>query len=832
MTGAFGQQNALHKKITIRFPNVSLLQALNLLTVNHALPLSFDSEEINASEKKINAYFKDEAVSKIIKNLLSETGLSYKLVLGEIIISRPDTKNATLSGRVVDAESGEDLIGATVYISKRKQGVNTNSYGFYSLTAEEGVYDIEITHIGYVPLKISIDLKHPSHHLTARMERMVNELQEIQIKKSANQDSLGFLNNSRTLNWETAKQRPYLKGETDVIKALQMENGVVSLTEGSSYMFIRGGNKDQNLIILDEAIVYNPGHLFGLTSVFNPDALKNLQIYADAIPANFGGRLSSVIDVRTADGDDKQFHAKGGISLLTARASIEGPIVKEKSSFLLSARRSLTNLLSRDLGLFDLRPSYYDLNFKANYKTGTNDRIFLSAYTGRDEVMSNNGYLNKWGNQTATFRWNHIFSPKLFSNLSLIYSNYKNELTINADSSSGTNKWITGISDVTFKGDFTYYINLRHQLKYGFSNIFHRFIPGESKNELYNDIARANAGEHAIYFSHKLSVSKRISMVYGLRASLFHSISASEGYDLDETFQPVLLKDGSKSYFRLEPRLTLQYMPTPIGRIQFNYARNYQYMQLIQNDELAFSSLESWIPSGINLLPQSSDFFSLNYEDRFFGGIYTMDVYYKKLKHQLELIDQAQLISNPYVESQLRSGSSSAYGLEIAFSKEINQWKGSLMYAFSKVYRTISTIQDGQRYLAGYDIPHAVKLLMSYSISQDLSVSSFFTYSSGRPVTLPIGYFEQKGLKVPIYGDKNASRMPPYHRLDLTLQWAPTSHIRQRTWSHTFSLGLYNIYNHNNPLFYRISQQPSQEITFDHQSFSGRTIGISYNFKF
>ncbi|MBC8986813.1 carboxypeptidase-like regulatory domain-containing protein [Pedobacter sp. N36a] len=817
--------------MSIHFADISLLTALNLLITGHSLPLSFDPGIITA-EKKINGYFTNKPVSTILNTLLSGTGLSYKLLFGVIIITQPDKFNVSLNGRVVDAESGEDLIGASVYIPALEQGVSTNNYGFYSLTITNGVYEVQITHIGYAPLKLTLSLKSHDQTFVIRMNRQIKELQEIQVSQSPTQDSLKSLNVGKTLNWEMARQRPYLKGESDVIKALQMENGIVPLTEGSSQMFIRGGNKDQNLIILDEAIIYNPGHLFGLTSVFNPDALKNLQIYTDAIPANFGGRLSSVIDVRTADGDDKQFHVKGGISLLTARVSLEGPIIKEKSSFLFSARRSLANLLSKDLELFDLRPSYYDLNFKANRRIGTSDRIFFSVYKGRDKVRSANGYLNTWGNQTATIRWNHLFNPKLFSNLSLIYSNYKNELSINADSSYGTDKWLTGIRDATFKGDFTYYPNPQHQVQYGFSSILHLFIPGESKNDFYNDISRARAGEYALYFSHKLFVSKRVSLQYGLRTSLFHNTSVPGSYDLDDTFSPVIIKDGSKTFFRLEPRLTLQYLPKALGQLQLNYARNYQYLQLVQNDELAFSSLESWIPAGINLLPQRSDFYSLKYKDRSFAGTYSIDLYYKTMRHQLELVDNAQLISNPFVESQLRPGQSNAYGLEISLYKDINRFKGTLMYAFSKVYRTINEINEGKKYPAGYDIPHSVKVNMSYNIAQDLSVNSFFTYSTGRPVMIPIGYFDQKGLKIPIYGEKNASRMPAYHRLDLTLQWSPTSLVRQKNWSHTFSVGLFNIYNHKNILFYRISQEPTQEVNFDQQSFSGRTLGLSYNFKF
>ncbi|NII83220.1 carboxypeptidase-like regulatory domain-containing protein [Pedobacter sp. SG908] len=827
---AFGQQSALNRKVSVHLSNLSVSQALDLMSSRYSLPLSYDPELI-PEENKVDQEFVNVSIAEVLRTILAGTGLTYKTLHNEVIIVPLD--KVSLSGRIVDAESGEDLIGASLYIPELRQGVASNGYGFYSLTVPPGRYEIQVSLIGYTTLKSTCSLV-LNENRVFRMRKQVKELAEIQISQPDEKDSLAFLNPGKTFNWDNGRQRAYFKGESDLIKALQMENGVTALTEGSSYMFVRGGNKDQNLIILDEATVYNPSHLFGLTSVFNPDALKNIQTYTGAIPANFGGRLSSVIDVRTADGDDKQLHLKGGVSLLTARASLEGPIVKDKSSFLFAARRSLNNLLSHDLELFNLRPAYYDLNFKVNYKLSQNNRVFFSAYVGRDRVNSSNGYLNKWGNQTSTLRWNHIFGPKHFVNLSAIYSNYKNTLSINADSSQGTNRWITGIRDLTVKGDFINYPNPRNQFLYGFSSIYHLFIPGESSSAIYNNISRVRADEHALYVSHKLSAWKNFKLHYGLRMSFFNTISNERTYDLNEQFEPVIVDEGNKKAFlRFEPRLSLQYMLGGNRSVLLSYNRNYQYLQLVQNDELAFSSLESWIPSGINLLPQRSDFVSLRYKDVLLGGNYTFDLYYKKMQNQLELTDHAQLISNSFIEGELRPGFSNAYGMEFSFSKNVGNFKGDLMYAFSKVFRTINGINEGKRYPAGYNIPHVLKLNLSYQISRNFSANSFFTYSTGRPVTSPIGYYEQNGLKVPIYSDRNSSKMPDYHRLDLTIQWTPASlRAWNRNWFNTFSVGLFNVYNHRSPLFYRINQQNLQELNFDQQSFSGRTLGASYTFKF
>jgi hypothetical protein len=833
---AKAQNIPLRKKMTVRFSNVTLEEALNLLNADHTTPLSFDPAII-PSGKRFNRSFSDTPLALILEFLLAETGLSYKFLFREVIILPMEENKTTLNGRIVDAETGEDLIGASFYIESIKQGVNSNNYGFYSLTVPTEDYEILVSHVGYSSQRLKFSLQFPNHLQMIRLQKQVNKLEEIVVKAVQSPDSIAAKNPGQSLNWESLRNAPYYRGEADVIKALQMQNGIVGLTEGSSQMFIRGGNKDQNLILLDEAIVYNPAHLFGLTSIFNPDALKNIQTYTDAIPANFGGRLSSVIDARMADGDDKNFHIKGGISLLSARVSLEGPLVKEKGSFLFAARRSLNNVLSRDLELFDLKPAYHDFNFKVNYRFNTRDRIFFSSYIGRDKVRSRNGYFNRWGNQTATLRWNHIFTPRLFLNLSAIYSNYKNQLFINADSPAGMDKWITGIKDATVKGDFIFYHKPQSQFQFGFSSILHLFIPGEINREDQTSIPRARAAESAIYASHRLFIGEKIRLLYGLRMGMFQNISTPRLFYFDEFYEPINYEEdvrgGYKKFFRLEPRFSFQYMLQPSSHLQFNYNRNYQYLQLVQNDELAFSSLESWIPSSPNLAPQQSDMFSLEYKKRVSFGSFSLSGYYKKMQNQLEMIDHAQVIKNPAVEMLLRPGSSEAYGLEFMLSKDMGRFKGSLFYTWSRVFRKIDQINQGKRYPAGYDIPHVVKLALGYQLSDQISVNSLFTFNNGRPVTFPIGYFLQKDVKVPIYPERNSARMPDFHRLDIGMKWEPSiGNKTKKRWVSSFNVGLYNVYGRKNPLVYRINQNNPEDLQFDEQIFSGRTLALSYNFKF
>ena len=830
MGKSFGQQPLPKKNISIRFSGVTLLTALNTLSQSFALPISYDPDLL-ALDKIVVGDFVDRPALEVLDVVLRQTGHKYQLVSGQLVIT--PIGRVSISGRVVDAESGELLIGAAVYVPALKQGITANNYGFYSLTLSPGNYNLSISHVGYTTINTSRQL-YSDENVVFEMKKQVSNLPQFEVRPSSGSDSLSLFKSGNTFDWNLARKRGYFKGEADALQALQMENGILSLTEGSSYLFVRGGNRDQNLIMLDEAVIYNPAHLFGLTSIFNPDAIKNMQIYTGAIPASFGGRLSSVVDVRTIDGDNQHFRIKGGASLLALRLSVEGPIVKDKSSFFLAARHSINNLLSRDLKLSELFPSYDDLNFKANYRFGKKDRIYLSGYLGRDRVFSENEYLNIWGNQTGTLRWNHVFNPKIFVNVSAIYSGYRNYLTVNADSSDGTDDWVTGVSDVTLKSDFSVYPNPKNQIQYGSSSIFHLFVPGESDNTFYNSIDRAKSQEHALYISHRFSGWQKIILSYGLRASLFTKGRNNGSYTLSEDFEPVPNElTGNKIYFGLEPRFSLQYNLNRNSHFQIDYNRTYQYLQLIQNDELAFSSLESWIPAGINIRPQYSDLFSLQYRSGFFGIDGIFNLYYKKMQHQLELTDHAQIISNPFIDGELRSGRSDAYGMEISLKRNFGNVGISANYAYSRAFKHIFGINESRRYPAGYDMPNVIKLNLNCTLSRNLTLNTYFNYASGRPVTLPVGYFEQKGIRVPVYGERNGSRMPAYHRADITLQWSPARFkIGKSELSNIVTLGIYNIYDRKNLLFYQINQGDIQEVNLDRQSFSGRTLGVAYTFNF
>lgn len=825
----FAQRSTLNKRVTISFFNISLQDALSKLSLQNNLPISFGPSQLGMT-RNINKNFYDAPVSGVLQSILEGSGLTWRYFADEIIVV-PDGKSSTLNGHLLDAQNGEDLIGASVYVIQLNQSIRSNSYGFYSLTLPPGNYQLWVSCVGYASKRVMVTFSGVDQSLNIQLEKRINELKEVTIAGKNDRDSLQLSGPGQQLQWDLLREQPFFKGEADVVKALQMQNGVLGMTEGSSSMFIRGGNKDQNLILLDEAVVYNPAHLFGLTSVFNPDALKNIQLYKDDIPANFGGRLSSVIDARMADGDDKTFRVKGGMSLLSARLSLEGPVVKDRGSFLFTARRSLANLLNKDFDLYNLQAAYYDLNFKINYRLDASNRLFYSAYLGRDRVSSvDNGYLNKWGNRTSTLRWNHVFNPQLFMNLSAIYSNYRNMLNINADASTGMDRWVTGIRDWTLKGDFTWFRKPGNQLQFGFNSVLHLFKPGETKDSSYNNIPRARAAELAAYFSQKIAIGSRLELLYGLRLSLFSNFSERNLYN--EDFDPITEKEHT-NFIRLEPRGMLQYALSAPSLIQLSYNRHYQYLQLLQNDELAFSSLETWIPSSSHIKPQYADVFSLTFRRKLLNGFLSLGAYYKHMGNQLELVDHAQLISNPYIEDQLRTGTSEAYGLEASMFKRFGHFQVMACYTWSRVFRKIPEINNGNKYAANYDIPHAAKLSMNYSLNKFLRVNAYFTYTSGRPVTLPIGYFIQRGVRVPIYAGRNLDRMPDYNRLDVNISWTLPVNLRHgRQWTNTFMLGLYNIYDRKNPLLYKIRPQVSNDNLMEEQTFSGITPVISYNFSF
>ena len=824
------KKSVLDRHVAINLRADSIINVLAELQVRTHINFSFDPDQLRPYHTP-PLHFTNAPLTIVLHKIFKGTPLSFSLVGNDIVITRSKPQLWTIHGHIRDRSDGEELVGATVYIPKLKVGVITNQYGFYSLSVPEGTYDILISTLGYETQQKTIVLNH-DFELESELSEQSKLLQEIEIKQTVTPNPL--LQNEQNFSPKTLDLKAYYAGEMDVVKALQMQNGIKAISEGSSGLFIRGGNSDQNLILLDEAVVYNPSHLYGLVSVFNPDAINNLQVYKDYIPSNFGGRLSSVIVNRMAEGNTKEFHVNGGINLMSARIAAEGPIVKDKGSFIIAFRRSLLDVFRNKFKLFNPNSVYYDLNAKANYRLNKNNNVYFSVYAGKDRLLSENSFRNDWGNITSTLRWNHIFNSRLFLNVSAIYSNYSNLLDLNADTLSQKSQWSTGVKDFTLKADYTFYKSPVNLIKFGLSSTYHQFIPGQTKNKEINqfNIARAQSVESAIYYNQEVSFGKFFELNYGLRLGMFRN--AEERLDVFDPQGNRLQQYDYKTFINPEPRINLSYLLNNQKRIYITYNRNYQYLQLVQNSTLAFSSLEPWIPASATIAPQYADFFSAGYRYATEGYLFSTSAYYKKMSNQLELVGHAQIIQNPDIRSQLKAGKSDAYGFEAELTKTTGKFTGSLAYTYSRAFRTIRDINSGNRFAANYDIPHEMKLTATYVFNKQFSVQSFFTYSTGRPLTLPVGYYQHDGINVPIFEGRNTSRFPDFSRLDISAQYNFESAIsRKRALASTVSVGIYNLYNRKNPLYYNLTPNASTNTQKSSLEYAfGFFPWIAYSFKF
>lgn len=823
------QKDPLKSYITINLPADSLIKTLGRLELKAKCNFAFDPDLLRKLKNE-EFRFIHTPLGIVLEKLLFSTNLSFELIGKDIVIRPGKQLSWSIHGYVRDKYNGEELIGAIVQIPSLQAGVVTNQYGFYSITVPQGDYEILISNLGYQSER---KLVHLDKNKQEEVELSLNErrLEEVVITKSAITPN-PILLNEQNFAAKQLNNVAYYAGEVDVMKRLQMENGIKAITEGSSGLFIRGGNADQNLILLDEAIVYNPSHLYGLVSVFNSDVVNNIQVYRDYMPANFGGRLSSVIVNRMTEGNSKEFHVNGGVSLMSARLSVEGPIVKDKGSFIVAYRRSLLDVFHSKFRLFNPNSVYYDVNAKANFKLNKDNSIFYSVYLGKDNLLSENSYTNNWGNLTSTLRWNHIFNSRIFLNISAIYSHYSNLLDLNADTLSQKSQWSTAVKEATLKADYTYFKSPANQIKFGISGIYHQFLPGEMYRQraFEFNISREKSFESALYYSQQISLNKSFELNYGLRLSMFRD--AQEQQNIFDDQGNRIKKDLVKTFINPEPRINFSYLPGPNQRFFITYNRNYQYLQLIQNSALAFSSLEPWIPASVNIKPQHSNHFSLGYRYAPLRYVFSANAYYKRLNNQLDLIGHAQIIGNPAIRSQLRSGNSDAYGMELELNKTEGRFSGTVAYSYSRAFRKIEDINFGNRFVANYDIPNELKITARFELNKQISFQSFFTYATGRPLTLPVGYYQHDGLNVPIFEGRNTSRFPDYNRLDVSAQYRLQSRIgRKRAIGHVISIGAYNLYNQKNPLYYHLNSSSFEPRVSTTEYGFGFYPWIAYSFK-
>lgn len=750
-------------------------------------------------------------------------------------------KHVTISGFVNDAKTGESLIGATLTIKEKQEiGAVTNAYGFYSMTLPAGNYQITVRYVGYMAQVQQVALQQ-SEKLNISLIPQASELEEVVVNGHRQDENIikpqmGM----QKINTKESNTIPVLFGEQDVMKTIQLLPGIESSGDGNSGFNVRGGATDQNLILLDEATVYNPSHLMGFFSVFNSDAIKDVSVYKGNEPAEYGGRLSSVIDLKMDDGNDKSYHVNGGIGLISSRINIEGPIVKNKGSFIISARRTYADLflkLSKDTTLNQSKLYFYDLNAKANYTIDDKNRIYLSGYFGKDVFGVANTFGINWGNTTATLRWNHLFSDRLFSNTSVIYSNYDYRININSGEQINI---ISQIQDYNIKQDYQDYISEKSTLKFGFQSIYHTIIPGAitaSQNVSMKSLTNKHAWENALYISHQYSFNHNFSMEYGIRASMFSLLGPGDFYSYDangNTIDTTHYASGHvvKSYFNLEPRVTLNFILNQSSSLKAAYARNTQNLHLLSNSTSS-NPTDLWIPSSNNIKPEIADQVSLGYYRNFNHNLYefSAEIYYKKLQNQIDYRNGAQLMLNENVESQILSGQGKAYGLEIFLKKREGRFNGWISYTLSRSENKFDAINNGQYFPTNQDRTHDISVVGIYDLNKNWTLSATWVYNTGNAVTFPSGKYQIDGTTMFYYTARNANRMPAYHRLDLGATWI-TKKTNKFESSWTFSI--YNAYGRDNPYMITFQNDKTDPTRTDAvQTTLFKFIpSVSYDFKF
>jgi hypothetical protein len=738
----------------------------------------------------------------------------------------------TISGYLKDSVTNEFLIGAIVRLANTSVGVSSNDYGFYSLQADKGKITLQVDYIGYEQKVITLNLTTNTTLDILLSEKRQNLSEVVVSSTKANQRIVSTEMSTEKLTAKDIKQIPMVLGEADVIKSIQLLPGVSAPNEGSGGFNVRGGSADQNLILLDEAIVYNPSHLFGFFSVFNADALKDATIYKGGIPSKYGGRLSSVLDIRMREGSNKKFSATGGIGLLSSRVTLETPLGKvhengANGSMLISGRRSYADIflpLFPDTTINRNKLYFYDLNFRSNYRLSTKDRVFLSGYFGRDRIDVPNGFGNSWGNITGTLRWNHLFSSKLFMNVSTIYSNYDYEIKFYPGNSF---KWQSSLSNLNFKADFDFYANEKHNIKFGLGSIYYTFNPGNitpfgSKSSV---VATNNPLKYALenyaYLQDDYKINSNLSVMYGLRISNFAQL-ANESIPVYNNDQPVVFnptinnyqKGTVKSYnkskrntwlnnsYGLEPRINVNYQISESASIKTGYNRMFQYIHLLST-ATSPTPLDIYTPSSSFIKPQISDQIASGYFKNIKDNKYELSVegYYKWMQNQFDFIDGASPLLNNSPETILLNGSARSYGLEFMVKKGEGRFTGWISYTLSKAERKTPGINggrginNGEYYATNYDKPHNLAVTANYKLSEKWSFSANFIFQSGRPITYPESKYTFNGLSVPEYSERNAHRLPAYHRLDVsaTLKGKESKRLKSQ-----WVFGIYNIYNRQN----------------------------------
>ncbi len=805
-------------RITVSYDRVPLTAVLNDLTEKSGVRFSYSREMIPA-HARISYRAENQPASLIIEEICRQAGIRMTEVDGYMVLSIDRNRQAilpaasqpvTISGTVSDSASGELLIGAAVYDPATGLGVFTNNYGFYSLRLPRNTYRLQVSFLGYAPGTATIGLNDDvtrNFRLSAapfRMKEIV--IHSVNIEKTV----FRSLASETRLDPAVAKRQPSALGETDMLKSLDYLPGISFQGDGSSFFSVRGGQPDQNLILLDEAPIFNPSHLLGLFTPVIPEAIKHTEVYRADFPVQYGGRLSSVIDIRARDGNLQRFGGNASISPVSTRFSVEGPFKKDASSFFLSARISTFGLLVKSLNPTVQQFYFADFNTKFNLRLGKRDRLYLTLFSGRDVFLNKpaetrNGL--EWGNAAATLRWSHVYGTRFFSNTTLCLSKYDYSLYTDYDSKSA---WHSDVTHSCLKSEFTGTLSPRHTLKYGISVGGYFFNPGNYTAPGVNAdtmrVSQANSGEFILYAGDELEVLPWLKINTGLRATAWNDYGEAYSIVYDPQYQPVSSKTYAKgvqyySRLALEPRVSFSVKTGRYTALKASYNRTTQHINQISTSISPFNALEVWLPAGPNIRPQYADIadveFVASWPER--SVEFSVDVYRKWMYNQVGYQYHAEMFLNPYLEGELRQGKGIAQGVEVLVRKTQGRLTGQVGFGHTRSTLTIKDLNGGRSYPSRQDRPLDISLAAEYRLRPRWQVNFNVLYMSGMPVTTPTGWYDYRGTQVPVYTRQNNDRLPDYQRFDLASTWRLNR--TERSFAHYFTLTFFNFFNHHNYAF-------------------------------
>lgn len=811
----------LSQKLSIEVHQKPLSDLLKQIEEIGSVQFSYNPHEIQA-DRLVTFKARNKSLQTILEHLLPPLSIDYITIENHIVLklqasstlTRKQTSTYhTIHGFIKDKSTGEALIGANIYLADKRAGAVSNGYGYYSLTLPDGAYSIIYSFLGYQELVIQVELQEDITK-PIELEPLQRNIPEVEVNSAGSLSSLG--NNQLSeirFNQASLRQLPGFAGDVDILRAIQAFPGIQNYGDGSSFYYVRGGNSDQNLLLIDEVPVYNPSHLFGFFSAFSPDAINDVQVLKGDFPARYGGRLSSVIDIKAKEGNSKHFGISGNVGPYASSLTLEGPIIKDKASFFISGRFSTLNWLNhfiRDEQQFDF--FFYDLNAKFNFKLNERNRIFFTYYSGMDYFsrIINSMYRTygiTWDNLALTFRWNHLYNSKLFSNTTVNYGQYKYYLFI---SEKQDDYWNSIISNITAKSDYTWYLNPTNTIRMGGEVSFHYSNPGnvylvepDTSSDL-PQVAKYRSMEYVVYLSNEQTLWKHLSLRYGIRIPVWQDIGPTTIYYFNTNYQvsdtatiPALT--SYQAFCRPEPRISATWTFDPKSAIRASYCRTTQFLQVLSNSISPFNSLEVWAPAGPNIQPQMVDHFALGYFRKIIHSKlnFSAEAYYKQFHNAIDYKDHANLLFNPLIEGEVRQGDAWSYGLELMIRKTEGRFTGWVGYTYSRAFINTPGINNNQTYSAPYDRPNEICINLSYSDKKHWDLAANWVYLSGIALTTPTGFYYYNGYSVPAYGARNNNRLPDYHRLDLSATYRFNKPGNRFT--HSVAITLYNAYGRSNP---------------------------------